>query len=78
MMTLKNNLDTCAKSNPPDQGFICSFNQFKEDNLDKILSCCEKALKYKSYYIETAKLFGEDESSLAKKSSGVKQIYIYI
>ena len=72
MMTLKNNLETCAKSNPPDQGFIYSFSKFKEDNLDKIVSCSEKSLKCKKYYIETAKLFGEDESTLAKKSSGVK------
>lgn len=73
MMTLKNNLDSCLKTNPPDNGFFNAFNKFKDDNLQKILNASEKTLKCKAFYVEVAKLFGEDDQTLAKKTSAVKQ-----
>lgn len=71
MVTLKNNMEVSLKGNPPDLGFVEAFNAFKEKNLQRAFEAKENALKTKGLYIEIAKLYGEDEASIAKKTTGV-------
>ena len=68
---LKNNIDACQKTSPPDMGFVEAFREFKDKNLQRSFESKEKAFKIKSLYIEIAKLYGEDDSTLMKKNSGV-------
>lgn len=71
MNTLKNNIDVCMKSQPQDLGFVDAFKEFKEKNMSRTFEYKEKSLKVKSLYIEIAKLYGEDDESIKKKTSGV-------
>ena len=77
LVGLKNNIDTCMKSNPPDTGFVEAFRDFKDKNLSRSFENKEKAIKVKALYVEVAKLFGEDDASLMKKTSVVGFFFYY-
>ena len=72
MNALKNNIDVCMKSQPQDMGFVNAFKGFKDKNLNRAFENKEKSIKVKALYVETNKLFGEDDNSLMKKNSIVR------
>lgn len=73
MNNLRNNIDSCLKAQPPDIGFADAFKDFKEKNMSKTFEYKEKSLKIKNQYVEIAKLYGEDDATLMKKTSGVSK-----
>ena len=63
------------KAQPPDIGFVEAFKTFKDNNLQRAFQMKEKSIKIKAFYVEVAKLYGEDDGSLMKKTSGVFNKY---